>query len=91
MRRHLNRIGLSLLMTVGVISWSQQQSQSFSQPQPLFVSMAQTATDNSPSNLAQIGVATTQIAQNVLEIAQAQEDTAMNTLFEVAQLEVAQP
>lgn len=31
MRRHLNRLGLSLLLTVGVVAWNQQQTHSFSQ------------------------------------------------------------
>lgn len=32
MRRHLNRLGLSLLFTLGVVAWNQQQTHSFSQP-----------------------------------------------------------
>jgi hypothetical protein len=31
LNRHLNCFGLSLLLTLGVVAWSQQQTHSFSQ------------------------------------------------------------
>lgn len=48
MHRHLNRLGLSLLLTFGVVVWNQQQTHSFSQSsshQPLFFSVAQTLSE----------------------------------------------
>jgi ankyrin repeat protein len=50
MHRHLNRLGLSLLLTFGVVVWNQQQMHSFSQspsqPAPLFFSVAQALSDS---------------------------------------------
>lgn len=51
MHRHLNRLGLSLLLTVGVVAWNQQQTHSFSQVSPhpsLLLSVAQVASEATP-------------------------------------------
>lgn len=68
MHRCLHRIGLSLLITTGVIAWNQQQSQSFSQEVPLFFSIAQdsgtTALDNDTNPDAGISTAVSQLQPN---------------------------
>lgn len=54
MHRHLNRFGLAILITLGVIAWTQQQTPSFSPPLLNFSSIAQAATGKQPSSDQQL-------------------------------------
>lgn len=83
MHRCLHRLGLSLLLTIGVIAWNHQQSHSFSQTVPLF--FPSTPGIPNPSQLLEADVQHPSQGHTMPELAQPQDNPIILNLLNLIQ------